>query len=144
VHNDYTWESAPQRVRDLLPDEAEALLRKRFAIVNLWRPIGAPAVESPLALCDGASMDENRDLVTNLLIYPDRVGQTFSVRFNPAHRWHYVRAMRPEEALLIKCYDSATDGRARLSAHGAFDDPETPPGTPPRESIEVRTLVFWD
>jgi hypothetical protein len=144
VHNDYTWESAPQRVRDLLPEEAEALLAKRFAIVNLWRPIGAPAVESPLALCDAATMDEDRDLVVNELVYPDRVGQTFSVRYNPAHRWYYVRAMRPGEALLIKGYDSASDGRARLSAHGAFDDPETPPGTPPRESIEVRTLVFWD
>ena len=144
VHNDYTWESAPQRVRDLLPGEADRLLRHRFAIVNLWRPIGAPAVESPLALCDAATMDEGRDLVVNELVYPDRVGQTFSVRWNPAHRWHYVPAMRPEEALLIKGYDSATDGRARLSAHGAFDDPETPPGTPPRESIEVRALVFWE
>jgi hypothetical protein len=144
VHNDYTWESAPQRVRDLLPEEAEALLRQRFAIVNLWRPIGAPALDSPLALCDAASMDDDRDLVVNELIYPDRVGQTFSVRFNPAHRWHYLRGMRPDQALLIKGYDSATDGRARLSAHGAFDDPETPPGTPPRQSIEVRTLVFWN
>jgi hypothetical protein len=144
VHNDYTWDSAPQRVRDLLPAEADALLAQRFAVVNLWRPIGAPALDSPLALCDAASMDAARDLVVNELIYPDRIGQTFSVLWNPAHRWHYLRAMRPEEALLIKGYDSATDGRARLSAHGAFDDPETPAGTPPRQSIEVRTLVFWD
>lgn len=144
VHNDYTWESAPQRVRDLMGAEAEALLARRFAIVNLWRPIGAPAVDSPLALCDAASLDEARDLVVNELIYPDRVGQTFSVRWHPEHRWHYRRGLRPDQALLIKGYDSATDGRARLSAHGAFDDPETPPGTPPRQSIEVRTLVFWD
>ncbi|HYZ32456.1 MAG TPA: CmcJ/NvfI family oxidoreductase [Crenalkalicoccus sp.] len=142
VHNDYTWESGPQRVRDLLPAEADALLARRFAIVNLWRPIGRPVEESPLALCDAQSMAE-RDLVVTELVYPNRVGQTFSVLFNPAHRWWYLARQRPEEALLIKCYDSATDGRARLSAHGAFDDPETPPDAPPRESIEVRTLVFW-
>ncbi|MBY0332250.1 MAG: hypothetical protein K2X49_16455 [Acetobacteraceae bacterium] len=133
-----------QRVRDLLPEEADALLARRFAIVNLWRPIGLPAIDSPLALCDAASLDAERDLVVNELIYPDRVGQTFSVRWHAAHRWHYRRGLRPDQALLIKGHDSATDGRARLSAHGAFDDPETPPGTPPRQSIEVRTLVFWD
>jgi len=33
VHNDYTEWSGPQRVRDLLPDEADELLRRRFAIV---------------------------------------------------------------------------------------------------------------
>jgi hypothetical protein len=143
VHNDYTWESAPQRVRDLMGDEAEALLARRFAIVNLWRPIGLPALDSPLALCDAASLDAERDLVVNELIYPDRVGQTFSVRWHPEHRWYYRRGLRPDQAILIKGYDSAADGRARLSVHAAFADPGTPPGTPPRQSIEVRTLVFW-
>ncbi len=143
VHNDYTWESAPQRVRDLMGAEAEALLARRFAIVNLWRPIGAPALDSPLALCDAASLDADRDLVVNELIYPDRVGQTFSVRWHPAHRWYYRRGLRPDQAILIKGYDSETDGRARLSVHAAFTDPGTPAGTPPRQSIEVRALVFW-
>ncbi|MBR0646017.1 CmcJ/NvfI family oxidoreductase [Plastoroseomonas hellenica] len=142
VHNDYTYRSAPQRVRDVLPEEAERLLTRRFAIVNLWRPI-APVLESPLALAEGLSIAE-RDLVASDLIYADRIGETFSVTWNPAHRWVYFPHQQPEEALLIKCYDSAIDGRARLSAHGAFDDPTSPPDAPPRESIEVRTLVFWD
>lgn len=141
VHNDYTFRSAPQRVRDVLPEEADRLLAQRFAIVNLWRPI-APVLESPLALAEGPSIAE-RDLVASDLIYADRVGETFSVTWNPAHRWVYFPVQQPEEALLIKCYDSATDGRARLSVHGAFDDPTSPPDAPPRESIEVRTLVFW-
>jgi len=51
--------------------------------------------------------------------------------------------MRADEALLIRCFDSAREGPARFSAHGAFDDPGTPDGAPPRESIEVRTLVFY-
>ncbi len=57
VHNDYTARSAPQRVRDLLPaEEAEALLKRRFAIVNVWRPIRGPVRTAPLALCDARSV----------------------------------------------------------------------------------------
>lgn len=141
VHNDYSYRSAPQRVRDLLPDEAEHLLAHRFAIVNLWRPI-REVLESPLALAEWASIEE-ADLVPSALVYADRVGETFSVRHSPRHRWVYFPRMTPAEALLIKCFDSATDGRARLSFHAAFDDPTSPPDAPRRESIEVRTLVFW-
>ena len=141
VHNDYTYASAPQRVRDLLPDEADWLLAHRFAIINLWRPIRT-VLESPLALAEWSSITVE-DLVPSRLIYADRVGETFSVRYSPRHRWVYFPEQRREEALLIKCYDSATDGRARLSFHAAFDDPASPPDAPPRESIELRTLVFW-
>jgi len=42
----------------------------------------------------------------------------------------------------LKCYDSKEDGRARFAPHTAFVDPKTPPGAPPRESIELRALVF--
>jgi hypothetical protein len=142
VHNDYTDRSAAQRVRDLLPQQADALLRKRFAIVNLWRPIGRPVVASPLALCDAESFTD-ADLMPTDLVYADRVGETASVRFSPSHRWVYFSGMRPDEVLLIKCHDSASDGRARLSFHTAFADPTTPADAPPRESIELRTLVFF-
>src|SRR5262245_5206259 len=36
AHNDYTERSGPQRVRDLLGDEADARLRRRFAVINVW------------------------------------------------------------------------------------------------------------
>lgn len=142
VHNDYSYASAPQRVRDLLPEEADRLLAGRFAIVNLWRPI-RPVQESPLALAEWPSIAEE-DLVPTSLVYADRVGEIFSVRHSPRHAWVYFPHQLPNEALLIKGYDSATDGRARLSFHGAFDDPSSPPDAPPRESIEARTLVFWE
>lgn len=143
AHNDYTVKSGPQRVRDLLGDEAEALLKRRFAIVNLWRPIGAPVEESPLAFCDAQSIAP-ADLVPTDLVYRDRIGETYALAPNPAHRWYYFPRMAPDEAALIKCYDSAEDGRARFAAHGAFDDPTSPPNPRPRESIEARTLVFFD
>ena len=82
------------------------------------------------------------DLVASDLIYPNRNGETYSVKFNPDHRWFYFPEMTAGEALLLKCYDSATDGRARFAPHTAFVDPTTPEDAPPRESIELRTLVF--
>ena len=143
VHNDQTERSAIRRVRDHLPaDEAEQRLLKRFAIINLWRPIGGPVFSTPLALCDAASIEPD-DLLPSDLIYKDKVGETFSVRANPNHRWHYYPQLRPEEALLLKIYDSRS-GVARLSAHTAFDDPNTLADAPPRRSIELRALVFFD
>jgi hypothetical protein len=141
VHVDHTVKSGPQRVRDLLPDEAEELLRGRVQVINLWRPIRGPLRDAPLAVCDAGTV-EFKDLVAADLVYPDRTGETYSVAYNPNHRWYYVPEMRTDEALLLKCYDSKTDGRARFLPHSAFIDPTTPPDAPPRESIEVRTLVF--
>lgn len=143
VHNDYTVQSGPQRVRDLMGSEAEALLRRRFAFINLWRPIRGPLLDAPLAMCDARSLDFS-DLVPSDLIYPDRKGETYAVSFNPAHRWFYVPAMTSEEALLLKCYDIDAPGIARFSPHTAFEDPTTPADAPPRESIEVRTIAFFD
>ena len=141
VHVDHTAKSGPQRVRDLLPDEAEELLRGRVQIINLWRPIRGPLRDAPLAVCDARSVDA-KDLVPSDLIYPNRTGETYSVTYNPTHRWFYVPEMGADEGLLLKCYDSAADGRARFAPHTAFVDPTTPPDAPPRESIELRTLVF--
>jgi hypothetical protein len=142
VHNDYTEKSGPQRVRDLLPEEAERLLQRRFAVVNVWRPLHGPLYDSPLALCDARTIAPT-DLVDTDLKYPDRTGEIQSVTHNPAQRWYYFPGMLPSEALFIKCYDSAKDGRARFAAHGAFEDPTAPGNARPRESIEARTLVFF-
>ena len=141
VHVDHTAKSGPQRVRDLLGDEAEELLRGRVEVINLWRPIRGPLRDAPLAVCDAGSVAP-ADLVPADLVYPNRTGETYAVTYNPAHRWYYVPAMRRDEALLIKCFDSATDGRARFAPHTAFLDPTAPADVLPRESIEIRSLVF--
>ncbi|HZC45106.1 MAG TPA: CmcJ/NvfI family oxidoreductase [Candidatus Acidoferrum sp.] len=141
AHNDYTLKSGPQRVRDLLPDQADALLENRFAVINVWRPIRGPVQESPLAVCDAQSMMQE-DFVKHVLKYRDRDGEVYSVAYNPNHRWYYVPNQQKEEVLLLKCYDS--DGRrSRFTAHSAFEDPTSPPDAAPRESVEVRTLVFF-
>jgi hypothetical protein len=141
VHVDHTARSGPQRVRDLLPEEAEELLRGRVQVINLWRPIKGPLYDAPLAVCDAKSVDP-ADLVPSDLVYRDRIGETYSVKYNPAHRWYYVPQMRRDEALLLKCCDTRTDVRARFMPHTGFTDPTTPPDAPPRESIELRSLVF--
>jgi hypothetical protein len=143
VHNDYTPKSGPQRVRDLVPpDEARERLKHRYALINVWRPVRGPLEEAPLALCDARSVAP-ADLVGNDQIYRDRVGETYTVAFSPAHRWYYFPRMETNEAALIKSYDSATDGTARFTPHSAFDDPTMRPGALPRESIEIRALVFY-
>jgi hypothetical protein len=141
VHVDHTARSGPQRVRDLLPDEAEELLRGRVQVINLWRPIRGPLQDSPLAVCDSRTVDAG-DLVPSDLVYRERVGETYSVKYNPAHRWYYTPEMRRDEALLLKIADTRTDISARFMPHTAFTDPTTPPDAFPRESIELRTLVF--
>lgn len=144
AHNDYTLKSAPQRVRDLLSaEEAERRLSKRYAIINVWRSIAGTIEEAPLGIVDARSV-EFEDFIASDLIYRDRTGETYGVRHNPAHRWFYYPAMTEGEAMVFKCYDSATDGRARWTAHSAFDDPTSPTNARPRQSIEIRTLVFFD
>jgi hypothetical protein len=142
VHNDYTEWSGPQRVRDLLPDEADDLLRRRFAIIQVWRPIRHPVETYPLAICDARSLSPD-DLVVSERRYPDRVGQTYAIAHNPGHLWYWFPRMRRNEALVFKVYDSLLDGRARWTAHTAFEDPTSPPNARPRESIEIRTLAFF-
>ena len=143
VHNDYTENSGPQRVRGLLePAEAEARLQRRFIEVNVWRPIAGPVEAWPIALCDAQTL-EMKDFVASERRFTDRIGEIYAVKYNPRHRWFYFPHMAREEVLFIKCFDSARDGRARLSAHSAFVDPETRADAPARESIEVRTLAFF-
>ncbi|KAK7687117.1 hypothetical protein QCA50_009620 [Cerrena zonata] len=146
VHVDQTPESSVARVHRHLPaSDAPELVKRRFQIINLWRPISVPAYDWPLALCDFRSIDTKKDLTPVTLRYPDRDGETFGVSYNPNHRWKYVKGMTPDEFVLIKCFDSQTDGKtALLTPHTAFADPTTPPEAPLRESIELRLLVFYD
>jgi hypothetical protein len=121
VHNDYTIKSGPEHVRELLePDEAEERLKHRFVEINVWRPTRGPVQSTPLAVCDSRSIAQN-DLVPT-----DLKHEVYMVRFSPRHRWFYFPAMETNEVLLIKGFDSMEDGRARFTAHAAFEDPTAP------------------
>jgi hypothetical protein len=143
VHVDQTAASGVARLRHEYPDEADALLRRRVAIVNLWRPIKSPVLDAPLAVCDARSV-EPRDLVASDLVFRDRRGETYNLIYNPEQRWFYAPQMRSDEVLLLKCFDSREDGAvARFAPHTAFIDPTAPLNAPPRESIELRAYVIF-
>ena len=144
VHNDYTDLSGPQRVRDLLPpNEADTALKKRYVYINVWRSISGAVEEAPLGICDAQSIAEG-DMILMDLKYDDRVGEIHRTKYNPDHRWVYFPCMQPDELILLKCFYTETDGRARGTAHSAFDDPTSPADAAPRQSIETRTIAFYD
>ena len=142
AHNDYTEWSGPHRVREVMGDEAEELLKRRFAIIQVWRAIDKPIQSNPLAVADARSVAPE-DLLVAERRYPNRVGQTYRLKYNPNHRWFYFPQMRRDEAIVFTVYDSDKGGRARFTPHTSFDDPTTPPNAPPRQSIEMRALVFF-
>jgi len=141
VHIDQTPASSEQRVRYHLPEEAEQLLQARYRIINVWKPLGTVA-SFPLAVADSATVADE-DLVGVQHRYPDRTGETAGVKYNPNQKWYYWSGMEPTDRLLLKCFDSDEEkGKWGRVPHTAFVDPRTPEGAPPRESIEVRALVF--
>ncbi len=142
VHSDYTVNSGPQRVHDIVPADAEALLQRRVAFFNVWKPLYRRVEELPLAMCDARSHDPDDMLIMDLK-YRERTGEIYVMRWSPKHRWLYFPLMEADHALLLKTYDSETDGRARFMGHTAFEDPTSPPDAPKRESIEVRTMAFF-
>ena len=127
------------------PERAAEVLAKglRYQIINVWRPINGAVVASPLGFADSASAEES-DLVGVQHIYPDYIGETASVRYNPAQKWWYVSGQTNDEVSLIKCFDSVAgaDGKFRRTPHSAFDHPGSVPEARGRESIEVRCLVI--
>ncbi|KAK0455739.1 uncharacterized protein EV420DRAFT_1644521 [Desarmillaria tabescens] len=148
AHVDQTFKATIARVhRHLPPEDAPGLLAKRFQIINLWRPIENPATDWPLALCHFSSVDPEKDVEPIDLIYPDRKGETYGVKYNEHQRWGYFKDMRDPMSLfsLNGFNESVQDGSVALyTPHTAFADPTTPEGTPFRQSIEIRALVFYD
>jgi len=144
MHNDFTRNSAPQRVHDLLPpDEATERLGKRFGSINVWRPIIGPVETSPLAICGWDTLDES-NLIPAERRYKGRIGGVLHLCHSPEQRWFYFPKMEREEVVLLKCFDSLEDGTAKWTCHGSFKDPNTPENAKPRESIEIRSLYFFD
>ncbi|KAH7088593.1 glutathione S-transferase [Paraphoma chrysanthemicola] len=141
VHCDYTNESGPVRVTQLLGAEAEDLLSRRYAFINVWKPLNI-VEERPLAMCDVQSCHDD-DFFKLFLRYRDRVGENYVMSHSPRHKWWYFPRMTPDKAILLKTFDSATDGRARFVGHTAFEDPTSKSNAPMRESVEIRTICFY-
>jgi len=158
VHCDYTAEGAPRRLmqlgkegifsrvreRELSEAEVAELAEGRFAFINVWRSIDDdhPVMQKPLAVADELSVPE-ADRFKYELIFPDRIGENYSLRHSDAHKWRYFPQMSKDECLVFKVYDKKADG-PRFVFHTAFDDPSSAPDAPPRKSVEVRAIAFYD
>ncbi|RDW67064.1 hypothetical protein BP5796_09813 [Coleophoma crateriformis] len=141
VHIDQSYSAGPTYVKLHLPAEASMLLKTSYQIINIWRPIKT-ILKDPLAVADARSVLDN-DLIPIKLIYADREGENFAVKARDGHKWYYIHKQTPQEVLLLKCFDSKMDGRARRVPHTSFIDEEYEREMP-RESIEVRALVFHE
>ncbi|KAF3765205.1 hypothetical protein M406DRAFT_340658 [Cryphonectria parasitica EP155] len=143
VHVDQTPKAAEARVRRHVPaDEADELLRGRYQLINVWRPIGHAASDFPLAVIDWRTTapedlvkvdllyptrnkdigDGNDDRGKEILPDPDRAkditgyevrGETYSVAPSPRHKLYYQKDMTPDEAMFIKCFDSWSQGQPK-------------------------------
>ena len=141
VHNDYTEQSGQRRMQAVLKDAAAAV--ERYSIVNIWRSIGGPIVDTPLAVFDARTVSI-ADLVPGEVRYSGRTGEIYYLTHSSRHRWSYYSAMDRHEALIFKQYDSQVSGVARYTPHAAFDLPDAPSDAPLRESIELRCLVVYE
>jgi len=145
AHADQTNFSGESRIKMHAGDEYEKLSKCRAQIINVWKPIHDIVYDTPLAFVDYRSVDMQKDLAASDLIYPARTGETYNVRHNPDQKWYYLSRQQPDEVAIFKCYESEEkEGRALLTVHSAFLHPEVPVGTPNRQSIEVRALVFYE
>jgi hypothetical protein len=147
VHNDYTPTSGPARVREMLarhaPDEAiDAVMQRRFAILNVWRPTNGVVEQLPLAIADMRTV-RPEDHVDAELHWRERTGFVSAVRHHHAQRWFYVPRMRPDEVLIFTTYDSVAREGRHFGAHSAFDDPTSPPNARVRESVEARIIALF-
>ena len=144
VHNDYTETSAPRRLREIVGDaEAERRFTKRWAIIQVWRPIRGDVMMDPLGICDGRSIPR-KGFIRVERRYKDRTGEVYHIAHNPAHEWFWFPRMTRNEALVFKVFDSDERVPSRFTAHSAFDDPATPANAPSRESIETRCFAFFE
>lgn len=142
VHNDYTSNSGFVCLREQLGDEADELARGRFQIINVWRPLTDPVEDYPLALVDARSLGVDQ-LVDTERRAPNHTGEIQLALHDPQQNWFYYSAMRPNEVLLFKTFDSIDGGRQPCSIHTAIHLADAPADAKPRESVETRAFVFY-
>jgi hypothetical protein len=119
----------------------------RFVHYNIWRVLTPPPQDIPLAVCDARSLQPG-DLVPALAVFdfpgvPERTAESYVLRFNAAHRWHYFRDMTRDEALIFVTNESDR-ARPHHVPHTAFDDPTCPASAVPRSSIEIRVVAYYE
>lgn len=147
VHADYSFSSGEQFLRRALPpEEAERRLKQRWSMYNVWRTFSPPPQDVPLALCDARTV--RHEDIQNCTLTLERgdfrmTWENTAYRHSPAHEWYYCSDMTRDEAFVFRSYDSDPRFKGHVP-HTAFEDLTCPESAPPRASLEIRMLAFWE
>lgn len=107
--------------------------------ISVWKPIKGPVRDWPIAYCDPATVDFDNDVIALDDVTVNHINEVQNLHYNPAHRWYYVPNQLPEEVVIFNEFDSRKTNTAVPHCAISID---SGPGTPLRESIEIRALVF--
>jgi len=147
AHADYSFRSGEQFLRRALPpEEAERRLTQRWSMFNVWRAFSPPPQDFPLALCDARSVapaDIQNCMLTLARGDFSMTWENTAYKHNPDHRWFYCSDMTRDEAFVFRSYDSAPEFAGHVP-HTAFHDLTCPESAPPRASLEIRMLAFYE
>jgi len=143
LHMDYDTPAADLWTKRVLAD-AGVVQRPagRLLLLTAWRAISAPPQDKPLALLDRRTVDED-DLIREEIALPHVTWHGYQLKHNPAHRFCWWSNMTADEVILFSNHDDRITGFS-AAPHTAFDNPNCPPNSPTRHSIEVRGYCFLD
>jgi hypothetical protein len=146
AHVDFNEAALRQWVGRFAPDRAEALAGKRLVNLNVWRGV-RPVENMPLAVCDARSVEKGDFMRVSLGKpeggFKDGMPAGLNMAYNPKHEWYYYPDMQPDEALAFRLFDTGNPDW-QMTGHTAFEDPTSKPGSPKRQSFEVRTIAVLD
>ena len=136
--------------------------------ISIWRPLINAVEDWPLAICDSRTVREE-DLVETDHVRRHYTGSTLYLMHNPDQKWYYMSSQGKSDVLIFKNFDSDSHSGARGepqpprpltndsaiekgkrmliiefigTPHCSFQNPTRSDKSEPRQSVEVRALVF--
>ncbi|KAL2760421.1 hypothetical protein ACRALDRAFT_1067028 [Sodiomyces alcalophilus JCM 7366] len=129
------------RLEQYFGEDKENVMKRRYQVINVWKPLSGPCRDFPMAYLDPKSVDRDRDLLAVDEVFPTVANEVYQVYYNPEHKWYYVPDQLESELVIFNAYDSET-GQVNAVPHCSFDLGELGSGIP-RQSLEVRAFVFY-
>jgi len=147
AHIDWTGEEVEAKVLAALGRErGQKVLAGHYQYVHVWKPLNGPIKDWPLAFCDSSSVEPYMDLEPCDSVNDDErynAEETYQVYYRSHYRWLYLSDQKTNELALFRQHDSKL-GPGSGVPHAAFPDPSATGKEPPRESVELQVIVYWD
>lgn len=123
---------------------------RRIIMLQLWRNIGAPKMDLPVAFCDSRTVtpEETRPFHYAGYVAGGRSFDALAVvapSSADAHAWYTFPELTADEVVAFRTYDTRLVERHEtwFTPHSAFRDPDVPAGSPARVSIELRVMCLF-